>query len=122
MTIRQAIAQLDDVKPNVYDVPQKVRWLQTLDERVKHSVIDTHEGGEDVPTPNYTTSDLGVELLIDAAYDDIYIHWLKAMIDLNNNEYELYNNEIEIYNAAFVEYSNWYNRTHKPLSQNFSFF
>lgn len=121
MTIRQAITLVDDVKPNVYSVTTKVRWLQDLDAKIKTSIIDTHEGDE-IPMPEYTDADMDVELLVGQAYDEIYVSYLKMMIDLHNNEFDLYNNEAEVFNTQFVEYGNYYNRTHMPKSNNFNFF
>ena len=122
MTIREAIAQLDNIKPNVYDIPTKVKWLESLDSKIKTSIIDTHEGGEAVYMPKYSPANIDQELLVGGVYDDMYIHWLKAMIDLSNNEYDLYNNEKAVFEALYVEFENYYNRTHMPISKNFKFF
>ena len=122
MTIREAIAQLDNIKPNVYDIPTKVKWLEFLDAKIKTSIIDTHEGGEAVDMPKYSPANIDQELLVGGVYDDMYIHWLKAMIDLSNNEYDLYNNEKAVFESLYVEFENYYNRTHMPISKNFKFF
>lgn len=122
ITIREAIAQLDNIKPNVYDLPTKVKWLESLDSKIKTNIIDTHEGGEAVDMPKYSPANIDQELLVGGVYDEIYIHWLKAMIDLSNNEYDLYNNEKAVFESLYVEFENYYNRTHMPISKNFKFF
>lgn len=122
MTIRKIIAQLDNIKPNVYDLPTKVKWLESLDMKIKTNIIDTHEGGEAVDMPTYSPANIDQELLVGDVYDDMYIHWLKAMIDLSNNEYDLYNNEKAVFESLYVEFENYYNRTHMPISKNFKFF
>lgn len=122
MTIREAIAQLDNIKPNVYDLPTKVKWLESLDLKIKTNIIDTHVGGEAVAMPKYSPANIDQELLVGGVYDEMYIHWLKAMIDLSNNEYDLYNNEKAVFESLYVEFENYYNRTHMPISKNFKFF
>ena len=48
MTIRDAISKVDALKPNTYKEEDKVRWLSTLDTRVKTQIIDAHECSDPV--------------------------------------------------------------------------
>lgn len=122
MTLMGAINHLNAVKPNSFMQAEKIKWLSTLDGIVKAEIIDTHEGGENITFDGYTESSLMQELLVPSPYDDMYIKWLEAQIDYANGEYGKYNNSITLYNAAFAAYEKYYNRTHKPISKNFTHF
>ena len=123
MTISEALHRADEVKPNTYLDLDKIRWLSTLDGLIKAKIIDTHEGGEDVTFNGYDNdTDLGTKLLVPAPFDQIYIHWLEAMIDYANDEYDRYANTMEMYNSAWDTFANYYNRTHMPIGKKFKFF
>ena len=123
MTIMEAIYRADAQKPNVYSQEEKIRWLSALDGTVKKEIIDTHEGGEDVPFSGYNTlTDLNTELLIPAPFDEVYIHWLELHIDYANAEFGKYNNSLSMYGTAYSAYERYYNRTHMPKGKkSFSF-
>ena len=44
----------------------------------------------------------------------MYCYYLEAMIALHNMETSKYNQQMLAYNNAYTEFSNWYNRTHRP--------
>jgi hypothetical protein len=123
MTIMDALYRIDELKPNSYSQPEKIKWLSSLDGVIKSEIIDTHEGGEDVVFKGYTEdADLTTVLLVPAPYDDIYLRWLEAQIDYTNGEYGKYNNSIAMYNTAYTAFANYYNRTHMPKGKKFKFF
>lgn len=123
MTIMEAIYRADAQKPNVYSQEEKIRWLSALDGLVKKEIIDTHEGGEDVAFNGYNNlTDLNTVLLIPAPYDEVYIHWLEMHVDYANAEFAKYNNSRSLYNMAYLAYEKYYNRTHKPISKEFTSF
>lgn len=118
MTIMDALYRVDELKPNSYTQPEKIKWLSSLDGVIKSEIIDTHEGGENIVFSGYgEDADLSTVLLVPAPYDDIYIKWLEAQIDYTNGEYGKYNNSLVAYNDAYVLYQNYYNRTHMPISK-----
>lgn len=118
MKICDAISQIDRLKHNTYSVADKVSWLSRLDAMAKRLIIDTHEGGEEVPFSGYDdTTDTGTEMLIPAPFDEVYIRWLEAQIDYANAEYDSYNNSIQMFQTAYDQYEAWYNRTHMPIGK-----
>lgn len=118
MTILEAIARVDAVKPNVCQQPEKIKWLSELDGIVKNEIIDTHEGGEGVTFSGYTEdTNLNTVLLVPAPYDEVYIHFLEMRIDYANNEYGKYNNSMMMYNSAYSAFEKHYNRDHMPISR-----
>ena len=123
MTIFDAINRIDAIKPNRYTQLEKIRALSTLDGIIKNSIIDTHEGSEDVVFGGYTEeTNLTTELLVPAPYDVIYLYWLESTIDYWNGETGKYNNSIELYNTAYSEFERYYNRTHMPKGNKFKYF
>lgn len=123
MTINEAITYVDNIKPNTFALAEKIRWLSNLDGIFKHEVIDTHEGGEEVFFEGYTEdTPLDTELIAPHPYDEVYLRHLEAQIDYHNGENRRFNNSIALYNAAFLNFKNWYNRTHKPISKPFKIF
>ena len=123
MTIIEAIAIIDSVKPNGYSQSDKIRWLSKLDGKVKEEIIDAHEGGENKPFSGYNdNTDLETKLLIDETYTDIYRYWLEAQIDYANAEYGKYNNSITTYNAVYDSYAKAYHRKNMPKTVKLSYF
>ena len=122
MTIIEAINRIDEVKPNHYDQPQKIKWLSTLDGIIKKEVIDIHEGNEDVVFDGYTDDNALDELLVPAPYDELYIRYLEMQIDYANGEYGKYNNSMDLYNEAYTAFKRYYGRTHMPKGRKFKFF
>lgn len=117
MTIIEAIAKINNIKPNSFTQDQKIGWLSTLDGMIKRFVIDTHEGGEDIIFNGYDADSINTELLVPAPFDGIYMRWLEAQMDYANGEYGKYNNAIITYNTEYEAFANYYNRTHMPKAK-----
>ena len=62
------------------------------------------------PIPDY-------ELLMPYPYDDIYLWYLCAQIDLANEETQLYENDMEVFNAAWARAQAWYRREQRKFSK-----
>lgn len=123
MTIIEAIALVDNLKPNTYTQDDKIRWLSKLDGVVKAEIIDTHEGGSEVSFMGYDeNTPHDTVLLVPAPYDDIYRFWLEAQIDYTNADFDKYNNSSMRYNAEYSAFERHYNRTHKPITHILKFF
>lgn len=118
MTISEAVARVDALKPNSFSYAQKLAWLSALDGAVMAEVVAAYEGetaawgGEyTLSTPPETT------LLIPPPYDEAYLRYMEAQMDYANGEYERFNNSNTMYTAAFTAYANHYNRTHMPRGE-----
>ena len=123
MTIIEAINKVDELKPNSYTQPDKIRWLSNLDGTIKKEIIDTHEDGEMVIFDGYNSdTSTGTELLVKAPYDELYLYWLESRMDYYNAEYGRYNNTLAMFNAAYSAYESFYNRAHMHKGQKFKFF
>jgi len=123
MTIIEAIGIVDALRPNNYTELDKVGWLSEIEGMIKHEIIDTHEGGENVVFNGYNqNTNTETQLLISEPYDDVYIKWLEAKIDYNNAEYTKYNNSVIAFNNAYSAFERYYNRHHMPKQTKLKFF
>ena len=123
MTIAQAIAKIDSLKPNNYPTMDKVEWLNELDGRIKAEIAATHEDEDDFLFFGYDEdTDEETNLAVPSPYDDIYIKWLESKIDYANNEYAKYNNSSTAFNNAYQAFERYYNRQHMPKSTKLKFF
>lgn len=124
MTITEAIARIDSLKPNRFSEIEKIRWLSELDGKIKIEVIDTHEGGDKVSFVPYdeNTKANTTSLLIPAPHDNIYILWLETKIDYYNAEYQRYNNSSIAFNTAYMDFLRSYNKEHMPKAHKLKFF
>lgn len=117
MTIDRAIKLVDALQPNPYPRDMKLRWLGMLDGRIFAEVLAVHEGCPAETFAGYDNAEGGTELLVPAPYDeDVYIHFLRSRIDLENGEATRYNRSVTLYNSAFEAFEKHYRRTHRPLS------
>ena len=113
MKLIEAIHQIDNLKPNTYSFDMKRSWLSQLESMVKRLVIDTHEGGDQIPFEEFTEgTDLNTVLFMPAPFDMAYVYWLEEKIHYANEDIEMYNSAIMMFNAAFSEFKADYKRTH----------
>ena len=70
--------------------------------------------GVDPPEYTYNASEPeDMELLLPAPYDDVYLWYLCAQIDLMNEETQLYQHDSAVYNAAWERAQSWYRRSER---------
>lgn len=118
MTIDQAIALCDALRPNQYPREMKVGWLSKLDGRIFRELLLTHGDCPVDSFAGYAASDDGsTPLLVPAPYaEDVYNYFLQAQIDKENGETTRYNQSITMYNSAFRAFADDYRRNHLPVS------
>lgn len=110
MKISEAIVAVDELKPNVFSENEKERWLRELEGKIYQEIVMTHEGADEVILDDE-------ELIAQSPYDDMYIKWLEAKIDYYNREMDQYNNSISMFYSGYVDFRNYWNRTHLPKCQ-----
>lgn len=113
MKIREVIKIADDLKPNAFDEELKLQWLKEIETQIFKEIILTHEN----PIEMTDFSDDQSELIAPRPYDNLYVSFLCAKIDLYNNEQDRYNNQAILFNGEYQAYANWYNRENMPLSK-----
>lgn len=125
MTVHEAIAEADLLKPNMFGEAEKIKWLSRLETRIYEEVICTHkynEGEEPITFNGLKEGDGEKELLVGQPYDEMYIHWLEAMIDYHNMETEGFNNANAVFESVYGSFRNAYNQSHRPKSARKRFF
>ena len=116
MTIQEAIATVDDLKPNQYEHHHKVRWLSTVDGRIYNEIMSHFKKDDDMGWEPYSeNTDVSMELLAPEPYSEIYIYYMTAMIDWWNGEYSRYNSSLAMFNESFQAYSDDYAKDHESL-------
>ena len=112
MTIRQALTQVEQVKPNA--VPD-------VDQTIFKELVKTHEYGTELVFGGYDRTDESgadsVVLLAPEPYSQLYVYYLCAQIDMQNQEFDLYQNNAALYNKAYSDYASYYNRKIMPASE-----
>lgn len=116
MTIAQAIDRVDRLKSNAYSLGEKREWLRKLEWMLRRNILDTHGPGLSFRDLN-EGSPAEQELLAPAPFDEMYIKWLEAQIDLYNGEPERYNGSIALFNQEYAAFESWYNRSYVPLNR-----
>ena len=128
MTLIQAVNEADNLKPNMYGLPEKIKWLSRLDQRIFEEVLLTHELSDEEKEPfmveidgkrifsfcAYNENDQDKELIVKEPYDEIYVHWLCAQIDLYNREFTGFNASNAIFESTYLAFRDAFNRTHMP--------
>ena len=111
MTISEAISQTRKLSGNAVDDNTMCRWLSELDGRL---MLDFYKGGEWM---SYSLpDDEDHELLVPFPWDELYVHYLEAMVYYSNGEFERYRNSYEMYNKKELDFRQWYARTHVPIT------
>lgn len=128
MKVSEIIANVNNLRPNLYGDDIKIRWLATLDGQIFNELIINFHPEKDALCGELIRPELPVvrdfvppkdiddELLVPFPHgDDVYTAYLLAMIDKANGEVEKYNQSITAYAAAYKQYQAWYIRTHRPI-------
>ena len=116
MTIDEAIAQADALKPNQVERAQKIAWLTQLDGWIFSTLMKRHAKDGETPerfTPYTQASSPDTELLAKPPYDEMYRFYLEMHIDLVNLEFDKYNNSAALYTAAWGQFARAYHREHR---------
>jgi len=121
MTINEAIDTLDSLQPNTCTREEKLAWLWRLDGFL-HAQIWAHYGGVPAEKPYTPDTDPDTVLPVTAPWDEIYVRYLQAQVDLVNGELTRYANSSALYNRLLTAYRDHYNRTHTPLGTGWKYF
>lgn len=114
MTITEAITKADRLCPNnAYTQAEKTAWLNQIDTQIKQEIIDVREGADQIPFSGYDSdTDPGAALLVPPPYDELYIFYLKAQMELYNGDINAYNASVAVFNSQLQGFRNQYNRLH----------
>ena len=113
MTIREAIAAADAVKPNAFDEETKFQWLNRMEGHLAAEVF-AMAPAEIRELHYHYPEDLDTTLLVDPPHDDLYPLFLEAKIDAENGEYSKYADSNAIYNSAYLDFACWFQQYYDP--------
>lgn len=106
-TIAQVLAQADELEPSPYSDTVKAAWLEELDGKLAAEVLRREP-------PAYPPNEWDAALLVEAPYDNLYVHYVVAMVCYHNQEIDRYNNAMMMFQQSMGEFRKWYNREHRP--------
>lgn len=124
MTIDQAIAKIQRLRPNDVDHLVKIGWLESVDQYVYKNVIAVREGGDKAVKPEYVNQSGGnstdvsgtTVLLVPPPWDELYVYYMEAQIFYEQREIKKYSSAMTLYNQTMSEYTAHYFRDHRQLS------
>lgn len=97
MTVAEVVARADGMRPNSLDDMEKMRHVAGLERRLMRELGMT----PDLPDPPGCA---GTQLTADGGYEDLYIFYLCARIDLAHREYEGWNSMTVLFNALMEDF------------------
>ena len=118
MNIQEALDLADAMKPNMMPDQVKLKFLSEIEGLIHEEILMRHEHTEEeeaCPVIN-DQSDRGMQLIVPAPYDMLYVYWLMSKIDLQNMEIDKYNNDRTLFENAYDTMSDWWTRTKTPIS------
>lgn len=106
MTIRELLNKISKEKPNSFTEADLISFVNEVE-------AEAAEQFNMSESPAYDDNhvDLDVQLLVPAPYDRLYISYVKAMIDLANEEMESYANNQAQHVQDFRDFTDWVVRT-----------
>ena len=117
MTILEALAQADSLRPNEVSDAVKLAWLSALDGQLSTELLAAYGdspasfAGYGPDTELQTTT-----LLAPWPYDELYPRYLVMRLDLEHGELDRYNNSAAVFNRLWQSYAANYVRTHLPAN------
>lgn len=107
MTINEALAAADGLRPNPLSDMEKANWLLGFERRL------LRELGEEYPNMSYPKSG-GEQLSAQGGFEEIYVLYLCAKIDFALREYDGWNNTVLMLNSLIEDYKKQHLRDRLP--------
>ena len=120
MTINEVLDEVDRIaKNNSIDRNQKIKWLDRLDRNIFNDLLQYKKDNVETFDGYDVDDDEDVKLLVCAPYDELYVYYILAQINLVQQEVKYYNNNIAVYEDTYRNYRNFINRTYRSKGRNF---
>lgn len=108
-TIEEIISRTDAVRDNPFSNEQKISWLALLDGIIYRELISKTADCDVTYAPQVSVHDT---LLVEKPFDEIYVLWLFAQMDLYRGEQTKYNADITAFQDYYDNYSSAYANSH----------
>lgn len=139
MKVSEIINEYDEDHANSLPVEQKVRWLNHLESRIRSEIIDGYDnetpadilesmfsddddgyvegytlylGGQGDGEEDQEEFGLDTKLVVPMPYADLYLYYLEYREARSHNETQRYNSASQLFNKAYLDFQQYYNRTH----------
>lgn len=104
MRLKEAIKRADGLRPNTVGEEVKAGWVYELEGRMAQA--------RHAPQPARVWP-ADSALSMPPPYDYVYERYLCAMIDLANQETDLYANDMALFESTYADAMAWWHRTHR---------
>ena len=120
MTINEVLNEVDNIaKNNAVDREQKIKWLDRLDKTIFNDLIQYKENQIESFDGYTINTDEDTTLLVKSPYDELYVYYILAQINLLQQEVKYYNNNIAVYEDKYRNYRDYLNRSYKSKGINY---
>ncbi|HAV89747.1 MAG TPA: hypothetical protein DCW44_00495 [Eubacterium sp.] len=120
MTINEVLDEVDRIaKNNSIDRNQKIKWLDRLDRSIFNDLLQYKKDNIETFDGYNVDDDEDTELLAVAPYDELYVYYVLAQINLIQQEIDFYNNNYAMYEDKYRNYRDFINRTYRTKGRNF---
>lgn len=120
MTINEVLDEVDRIaKNNSIDRNQKIKWLDRLDRSIFNDLLQYKNDNVETFDGYDVDDDEDIELLVVTPYDELYVYYVLAQINLIQQEIDFYNNNYAIYEDKYRNYRDFINRTYRTKGRNF---
>ena len=120
MTINEVLDEVDRIaKNNSIDRNQKIKWLDRLDRNIFNDLLQYKKDNVETFDGYDVDDDEDTELLVVSPYDELYVYYVLAQINLIQQEIDFYNNNYAIYEDKYRNYRDFINRTYRTKGRNF---
>lgn len=120
MTINEVLDEVDRIaKNNSIDRNQKITWLDRLDRSIFNDLLQYKKDNVETFDGYTSETDEDTELLVVNPYDELYVYYILAQINLIQQEIDFYNNNYAVYEDKYRNYRDFINRTYRTKGRNF---
>ena len=116
MKVKDILKTVDEMYPNKYTDEIKMMFISDLDSNITESVIRPYNRGV---APFIPYKSIEQSVIAPERNKMMYVYYVKAQIDANNNETVRFNNSMALYNSYFSEYQRAYIRSHRSSGGKF---
>lgn len=120
MTINEVLNEVDMIaKNNSIDRNTKIKWLDRLDKSIFNDLLQYKKDNVESFDGYTSETDEDTVLLAVAPYDELYVYYVLAQINLIQQEIDFYNNNYAVYEDKYRNYRDFINRTYRTKGRNF---
>lgn len=108
MTVQDVYNRIGELKPHKFSPRAVVGWISKVD-----AIIGNHHlpyGGSWADEP-YDEEDMSAQVLLDEEWQDLYLYYAMAQMDMLNGDSARHINATVAYNTMLQDYLDFYNRT-----------